>query len=236
MVGKRRAAGSGLAPDAVLDFVQRVLDDTGVRVAAAVEAASRGAVEDLRDGIAQAGISNKARNFLGYNIYPRRAAARVRASLGTTGYIHARGPVATLALTGWSEGGDARPRSARMLAVPTPAGAQATRLGARGGGRGGWNQTHFTPAEFERAAGVKLRYIPPRGDAPAMLVLDGYRNTRSGRAAAIKPGSSRRGRSYAVIFWLVPQVRLPHVLRPSQVLERWAGRIPALMQAARGAE
>lgn len=86
-----------------------------------------------------------------------------------------------------------RSKDGFWLAIPTPAAGK----GARG--------KAFTPGEWERRRGVRLRFVYRR-IGPSLLVADGRLNSRGlGVASRSKTG---RGRATVPVFLLVPQVRL----------------------------
>jgi hypothetical protein len=116
-------------------------------------------------------------------------------------------------IRGFEEGSLIRSRKGRALAIPTDA------AGIGPGGR------HMTPALFRRARGLPLREVWPRGRRFGMLVSVGARLDARGRAAGRRAGSGRLGRKPAfgpqiVVFWLVPQARLPRRLDVAGVRAR----------------
>ena len=86
-----------------------------------------------------------------------------------------------------------RSRNGFWLATPTAAAGKSTR-----GGR-------ITPGEWERRAGLRLRFIYRRR-GPSLLVAEGRLNSK-GRAVASR-SKTGRGLTTVPIFLLVPQVKL----------------------------
>ncbi len=93
--------------------------------------------------------------------------------------------------------GAIRGRSEQYLAVPLPA------AGPRGRKR--W----LTPGEWERAHGVRLRFVYRGGNRPALLVADDAQlKGRAQIADRAAPGRQAAGRTATIpIFVLLPQVK-----------------------------
>ena len=110
-------------------------------------------------------------------------------------------------VAGFDEGATIRPRYGKLLAVPTQYAGRVSVVGKRGSRRP-------TPDDF-REAGIDLRYIPPgRFGRYAALVSQDLRVTGRGAryGTRTKKGNLRSGSATLVIFWLIPQVKLPKKL------------------------
>ncbi len=90
-----------------------------------------------------------------------------------------------------------RSKNGLWQAIPATAAGKSSK-----GGR-------ITPGEWERRAGLRLRFIYRRR-GPSLLVAEGRLNTK-GRAVASKLQTGR-GVATVPIFLLVPQVKLPKKL------------------------
>lgn len=108
------------------------------------------------------------------------------------------------AMRAFSQGADIRAGGGKLLPVPTEAAKSFAK-----------SNRSLSPQEWERVTGLKLRfvYVPARG--VGLLVVDNVRQLASGRLVSNvrvrKDGTSfsrLRGASTAVIFILVPFVRL----------------------------
>ena len=109
-----------------------------------------------------------------------------------------------------------RSRNQFWLAIPTPAAGR----GLRGG--------KITPGERERRRGLRLRFVYRRR-RPSLLVAEGRLSSRGlGVASSSKTG---RGRATALIFLLVPQVKLPKRLDLARDAERAHDAVPGLIVA-----
>ena len=104
-----------------------------------------------------------------------------------------------------------RSKNGFWLAIPTAAAGKSTR-----GGR-------ITPGEWERRAGLRLRFIYRRR-GPSLLVAEGRLNTK-GRVVASR-SKTGRGVVTAPIFLLVPQVKLTKRLDLARDAERAQAAIP----------
>lgn len=156
-------------------------------------------------------------------------------SVDAAGVVSVRGSAAQL-IDAFSRGVTIRANGGRWLAVPT---REAGRFGLKAG-RGGFGTTvnsrgareRVTPAGFERRSGLKLRFVPGRGNR-AFLVVDQAQLTRG--IAVPYRGKGRGSRLYGpagqtmVIFILVPQVKLKKRLDLDAVAEVAGSRVPGLI-------
>lgn len=114
------------------------------------------------------------------------------------------------------EGVTIRSKKGLFLAIPTPAAGKSLR-----GGR-------VSPAEWERRTGLRLQFVYRR-NGPSLLVAEGRQNSRG---LLVESRSKKgRNRASAVIFTLVPQVKLPKRLDLYASAEQVAASIPAAIVA-----
>jgi len=85
----------------------------------------------------------------------------------------------------------------------------------------------FTPAEWERRRGMRLRFIYRR-NGPSLLVAEKARINTRGRAVASR-SKTGRGQVSAPIFLLVPQVKLGKRLDLARDAEKVARSVPGLI-------
>lgn len=118
-----------------------------------------------------------------------------------------------------------RSKAGFWLAIPMPAAGKSLR-GSR-----------ITPGEWERRTGMRLRFVYRR-TSPSLLVADNVRVSKSGRVreniTRHKDGrvSSRLlGRATAVMFLLVPQVKLPKRLDLARDARAVENALPGLIVA-----
>lgn len=202
----RMGAGwvDGLDPRAAMKAQKDIL---GLATRAGVAAAAEGLKNEIRQQIEAAGLGTRLGNAVGANVYPRQGG-----SVGAAGYVFPRGKKAVEIFDSFNSGTTIRAKNGLWLAIPT----KNAFLGGRGGHRP-------TPGEFEKATGIRLRVVKPRRSAKGryqLLVGDSRRASR-GRAAAS-----------VVFFILVPSVRLGKRLSFDALAEKWAARVPGLIDAA----
>ncbi|MFZ1416288.1 MAG: DUF6441 family protein [Defluviicoccus sp.] len=182
---------------------------TGVRIA------SDGLKTELRAQITGAGLGTRLANTWRGEVYPKG-----RPSIGAAGFVFSKAPgIVRL----YAEGGLIRPRQSVFLAIPTPA-----------AGRFAGPRQKITPAAWERMHGQRLRLVARRG-RPSLLVADGMRLTKRGRAAAnigrSKGASFSRltGRTTVPIFVLVRQVTVRKRLDVDGAARKWITALPQMV-------
>jgi hypothetical protein len=118
-----------------------------------------------------------------------------------------------------------RSKNGFWLAIPMPVAGKSSR-----GGR-------VTPGAWERRTGMRLRFVYRR-TGPSLLVADNVRVSKAGRVreniTRHKDGrvSSRlQGRATAVIFLLVPQVKLPKRLDLARDARAVENALPGMIVA-----
>lgn len=196
------------------------LADAETAVTRGVRAASEGLKGDLRQQVLGAGMSQRLANTWRSEVYPRATT-----SLRAAGLVFSRAPDIVDA---FNRGVPIRSPRGFYLAIPTPA---AGRSGvAREGGR-----ERLTPGGWERRTGLRLRFVFRPGKRVSFLVADNVRVGAGGVARANtvtrKGNKATRltGRTTAVIFWLVPQVRLGKRFDVEGVARNWSARLPDLI-------
>lgn len=125
----------------------------------------------------------------------------------------------------FDEGAVIRSKSGFWLAIPTPA---APKRGVGG--------KRITPSNFPEHRFGPLRFVY-RAHGPSLLVADGVRvSAKTGRVgrrakggAFTKTGRMKAGIATAVMFLLVPQVRMPKRLDVRRAAERWSRRLPSVI-------
>ena len=178
-----------------------------------VDAAGKGAQQDIRAMIRTAGMGQRLGNAVRQSTFPKpprfsmRAASELSASSNAADIIEA-----------FSEGVTIRGRG-RYLAIPTAAVP-----------RGRWN-AKLTPREVETRFLRKVELRVLRGK-PALVLVEA-RATRSGTARGATRQQIARGRAREVVmFWLKDNVTLPKRLAPRPIAASWARRIPTLIDRA----
>jgi hypothetical protein len=182
-------------------------------VTIAIDAAGKGAQQDIRAMVRATGMGQRLANAVRQNTFPRppayspRAVSEISASRGAADIIRAA-----------SEGAVIRGKG-RMLAIPTAAVP-----------RGRYN-AKLTPREVEVRFLRKLEYRV-LGGKPA-LVLVQARTTRGGAVRAATRQQIARGKAREVVmFWLKDSVSMPKRLTPAPIMSAWARRLPGIIDRA----
>jgi len=184
-------------------------------VAAGVKEAGDGLKGSLRKQVVTAGLGSRLARAWRSRAWPNKG--HDAASLVWT--------KAPQIIRTFDEGTVIRSKSGFWLAIPTPA---APKRGVGG--------KRITPANFPEHRFGPLRFVY-RARGPSLLVVDGVRvSAKTGRVgrrakggAFTKSGRMKAGIATAVMFLLVPQVRMPKRLDVRRAAERWSRRLPSLI-------
>lgn len=200
----------GVDPPAWLNARMRVAAQA---ISIGIDAAGKGAQQDIRAMIRSAGMGQRLGNAVRQNTFPTPP----RASMRAASEIYASSNAAEI-IEAFSEGVTIRGRG-RYLAIPTAAVP-----------RGRWN-AKLTPREVETRFLRKLELRVFRGK-PALVLVEA-RTTRSGSARGATRAQIARGRAREVVmFWLKDSVTLPKRLAPRPIASTWARRLPGLIDRA----
>lgn len=191
------------------------------------ELAGRELLEEVREDVRSSGLKNAGRlaNTWRLTVYPRPGVP----TLEPTVTINSR---ASLLVRAFEDGEVIRSKDGFFLAIPTDAAPKRDVLEAGAtGGRGAKRGRRNLIRAAERRFGP-LRFVYRRG-RPSLLVA-------TVRASTAKPGTFRRASATAlrtgtglvdlVLFVLVPQVRLPRLLRGQAILAAAADTWPSRLE------
>ncbi len=184
-------------------------------VAAGVKEAGDGLKGSLRKQVVSAGLGSRLARTWRSRTYPNKG--HDAASLVWT--------KAPQIIRTFDEGTVIRSKSGFWLAIPTPV---APKRGVGG--------KRITPSNFPEHRFGPLRFVY-RARGPSLLVVDSVRvSAKTGRVgrrakggAFTKTGRMKAGIATAVMFLLVPQVRMPKRLDVRRAAERWSRRLPSLI-------
>jgi Family of unknown function (DUF6441) len=176
-------------------------------VTAAIRLAGAGVKAGWRAQIAGAGLGERLGRTIRDQYYPKGGT-----SISAAALVYSR---ASHIVGAHDQGATIRSKDGFWLSIPT----EAAGKGARGG--------RITPGEWERRTGIRLRFVYRRG-RPSLLVADQARINTRGLAKQSR-SKAGRGQVSAVIFLLVPQVRLTKRLDLDAVTQEWRDRLPALV-------
>jgi len=184
-------------------------------VAAGVKEAGDGLKGSLRKQVVSVGLGTRLARTWRSRAYPNKG--HDAASL-----VWSKAPQI---IRTFDEGTVIRSKSGFWLAIPTPA---APKRGVGG--------KRITPANFPEHRFGPLRFVY-RAHGPSLLVVDSVRvSAKTGRVgrrakggAFTRTGRMKAGIATAVMFLLVPQVRMPKRLDVRRAAERWSRRLPSLI-------
>ena len=177
----------------------------------AMRAAAQALKTRWRQDVTGAGLGTRLSNAVRSKSYPEG-----QTSLNAAAMVWTNAPKI---ISAHQEGAVIRSQNGFWLAIPTPAAGKSLR-----GGR-------ISPAEWERRTGLRLQFVYRR-NGPSLLVAEGRQNSRG---LLVESRSKKgRGRASAVIFTLVPQVKLPKRLDLYASAAQVAASIPAAIVAKWG--
>jgi hypothetical protein len=185
-------------------------------VATGTRDAGRGLKTELRRQVGSAGLGQRLANSWRDRHYPNR-------KLDAASLVYTKAPQIIRA---FDEGAVIRSRRGRFLAIPTE---NAPRKGTDG--------RRISPRTFPEHRFGPLRFVP-RKTGPSLLVVDGLRASysrqtgelRGFRRATERAQRSGQGLTTAVMFLLVPQVKLRKRLDVARAAEHWSAQLPALIE------
>ena len=182
-------------------------------VTAAMREAGTGLKSAWRTQITGAGLGTRLGNSIRLASFPKSGD-----SLSAAALVWSNAPV----IVGAHDSGPLiRSKNGFWLAIPTAAAGKSSK-----GGR-------ITPFEWERRAGLRLRFIYRRR-GPSLLVAEGRLNTKG--QAVVSRSKTGRGKVTAPIFLLVPQVKLPKRLDLARDADRALDSVPGLIVANWGSQ
>lgn len=176
-------------------------------VMTAIRRAGSGLKADWRGQIIAGGLGPRLARTIRDLYYPRRGESVSAAAL-----VYSR---ASKIVDAFDRGVTVRSAKGFWLAIPT----ELAGKGLRGG--------RITPGEWERRTGVRLRFVYRRGQS-ALLIADDARINKRGRAVRAQRKADQ-GRLSAIIFFLVPFVRLKKRLDLDRATREWQAKLPGLI-------
>jgi hypothetical protein len=198
------------------DYMKREYRNAEYAVTRAVSEASDGLKMDMRRQVLSAGLGQRLANTWRDAVYPQFGL-----SIRAAGVVYTK---ASKIMEGFDQGTIIRSKDGFWLAIPTP-NAPKRIMGKK-----------TTPGNYEKAKGTRLQFVY-RANGPSLLVAremqPSYKRQtgelRGFRKASNRTLSTGRGLTSVVMFWLVPQVKMPRHLSFQQQAEKWNSRIPQLI-------
>ncbi len=166
----------------------------------------------MRRQVAAAGLGTRMANTWRGDIYPKG-----QVSIRAAGMVYTR---ASKVMVGFEEAKVVRSKDGFWLAIPTP---NAPKRGVGG--------QRISPSNFPEHRFGKLRFVYRRG-GPSLLVAEGLRASVSratGEVRGFRKAKTNRGLASVVMFWLVPQVKMPKLIRFAEESARWHDQLPGLI-------
>lgn len=182
-----------------------------------IREATNGLKHSMRRQVHSSGLGQRMANTWRGDIYPKG-----QNSIRAAGMVYSK---ASKIMAGFDEGTVIKSKNGWWLAIPTP---NAPKKGIGG--------KRITPSNFPEHRFGKLRFIYRRNGA-SMLVVDNVQasySRKTGELRGFRKASQRNLKtgnkiSTAVMFWLVPQVKLPKLINFDKEAGRWYNKLPRLI-------
>ena len=182
-----------------------------------IREATTGLKMAMRRQVHSSGLGGRMANTWRGDIYPRG-----KNSIRAAGLVYTK---ASKIMAGFDEGTVIKSKDGWWLAIPTP---NAPKRGMGG--------KRINPSNFPEHRYGKLRFVYRR-NGPSLLVVENLQasySRKTGDMRGFRKASQRnlktgRNLSTAVMFWLVPQVKLPKLIRFDEEAKRWYDKLPRLI-------
>ena len=171
----------------------------------------------MRRQVNSAGLGPRMANTWRGDLYPKG-----ENSIRAAGLVYTR---SSKVMEGFERAATVRSKDGWWLAIPTP---NAPKRGVGG--------KRISPSTFPEHRYGRLRFVY-RSGKPSLLVVDNARasyNRKTGQLRGFRKASDRavnagHGLTTVVMFWLVPQVKLPKLITFEIEAKRWFDRLPVLI-------
>lgn len=196
-------------------FMKAELRNAKKAVSKGVHQATEGLKHSLRQQVRSANLGRHLSNSWRSVHYPRG-----KSSLRAAGVVYTK---ARKILSSFDKGIHIRSKDGWWLAIPTP---HAPKRGLGG--------KRISPSSFPEARYGKLRFVY-RAGKPSLLVVDNlqasyHRKTVRGfRKASQRNLKTGQKLATVVMFWLVPQVKMPRLIDFDKKVRRWRDKVPGLI-------
>jgi hypothetical protein len=200
------------------------LDELALATTGGVGAATTGLKTDLRKAIADGGLGGRLANAVQSATYPKGG----KPSLNAAGFVYVKGRRVKDYLDAYAEGAVITAKNgSKYLAIPTD--------NAKGLIGGSGRSAAVSAGGWRYRTGVPTTVIPTGDPAAPFVIVANLRRGRGKRggyraptASALKRGDTER----VVLFVLVPLVRVPKRISTEGLAQRWADRVPDLIEQA----
>ena len=165
-----------------------------------IREATQGLKMAMRRQVTSKGVGPRMANTWRGKVYPKG-----KNSIRAAGLVYTKAPKI---MAGFEDGAVIRSHKGWWLAIPTP---HAPKRGLNG--------KRINPSNFPEQKYGKLRFVY-RSKGPSLLVADNAKASydrktgalRGFRKAGSKAAKTGQGSTTVVMFWLVPQVKLPKLI------------------------
>ena len=183
-----------------------------------IKAATTGLKNAMRNQVISSKLGTRLAKSWRGDVYPRR-----EFSLNAAGVVYTK---AEKIMKSFNYASVIRSRDGYWLAIPTPDAKLSKSTFAK----------RITPGQFERRKGIRLRFVYQK-HGPSLLVAENRKasySRKTGQLAGFRKASqsainSGRGITSVVMFFLVPQVKMPKLIRFEPEATKWHNRLPALI-------
>ena len=171
----------------------------------------------MRRQVHSSGLGQRMANTWRGDVYPRS-----QNSIRAAGLVYTK---ASKIMAGFDEGTVIRSKDGWWLAIPTP---NAPKRGVGG--------KRINPSNFPEHRFGKLRFVYRR-NGPSLLVAENVQASYARKTGELR-GFRKAGKrnlktgnklSTVVMFWLVPQVKLPKLIKFDAEAKRWFDKLPRLI-------
>ena len=181
-----------------------------------IREATQGLKMSMRRQTTSRGLGPRMANTWRGEVYPKG-----QNSIRAAGLVYTK---ARKIMAGFEDGAVIRSHKGWWLAIPTP---HAPKRGVDG--------KRINPSNFPEGRYGKLRFVY-RPQGPSLLVVDkmrasysrttgDFRGFRKASDKSVKSGHN----STVIMFWLVPQVKLPKLITFEAEAKRWVNQLPHLI-------
>lgn len=182
-----------------------------------VKEATTGLKHTMRQQVTAAGMGQRMANTWRGDVYPKGGQ-----SIRAAGLVYTR---ASKVMSGFEDAVQIKSKNGWWLAIPTP---NTPKKGVGG--------KRISPSNFPEHRYGKLRFVYRR-NGPSLLVADNLQASysrktgqlRGFRAASQKNRATGRKLTTVVMFWLVPRVQMPKLIKFAQASAHWHNRLPSLI-------
>lgn len=194
------------------EALQRETRNAEKAVTLAIRQATEGLKLGMRQQVIASGLGQRMANTWRGEIYPKG-----QNSIRAAGLVFTK---ASKVMAGFEDASVIRSKDGWWLAIPAPS---APKRGVGG--------QRISPSNFPVHRYGPLRFVY-RSHGPSLLVVENMRASSNGngfRKASERDLKTGQGLASVVMFWLVPKVQMPKLIRFAEEAAKWYGQLPDLI-------